>query len=283
MKRLPLWLKKTQGPMSRIHHLKTILRRRNLHTVCESARCPNIGECFSKPTATFMILGDLCARRCGFCNIEGGNFPSVVDTGEPGNIAITVKEMGLSYVVITSVTRDDLVDGGAAQFALTIQAIRGTIPSIFIEVLTPDFRGDRGALGTVLNAGPDIFNHNVETVPALYPIVRPQANYERSLGLLETAKKWGVTVKSGIMLGLGERREEVAGVMEDLISIGCDALTIGQYLQPNRRCLEVKEYVEPERFKEYDELGRSMGFKYVFSGPFVRSSYNAEFQLSARK
>jgi lipoic acid synthetase len=230
-----------------------------------------------------MILGDICTRRCGFCNIEGGNFPSDIDMDEPVNIAITVKEMGLKHVVITAVTRDDLADGGAAQFALTIQAIRDSMPAIFVEVLTPDFRGERGALGTVLKAGPDIFNHNVETVPSLYSTVRPQASYERSLGLLETAKRWGLTVKSGIMLGLGEKRREVLGVMEDMLSVGCDALTIGQYLQPNRGCLEVMEYVEPERFKEFEELGKSMGFKYVLSGPFVRSSYNAEYQLAAKE
>ncbi|MFQ5585993.1 MAG: lipoyl synthase [Thermodesulfobacteriota bacterium] len=277
--RLPVWLRKRRGTMEGLHHLKRVLRKRNLHTVCESARCPNIGECFSKPTATFMLLGDVCTRRCRFCNIEGDLSPAPVDREEPENIAITVKEMGLRHVVITSVARDDLPDGGAAQFALTIQAMRDSIRSIFIEVLTPDFGGKIRALKTVLDAGPDIFNHNLETVPSLYPLVRPDADYEGSLALLREAKGWGVTTKSGIMVGLGERRREVVAVLEDLLAAGCDAITIGQYLQPMRGCLEVREYVKPETFKEYEEIGREMGFSHVYSGPFVRSSYNAEVQL----
>lgn len=256
--------------------MKSILRKRNLHTVCESARCPNIGECFSKPTATFMILGDVCTRTCGFCSIDKGAKPLLVDPDEPQNIAITARELGLKHVVITSVTRDDLPEGGAAQFALTIKAIKDTISGILVEVLTPDFRGDFKALSTVLEARPDIFNHNLETVPTLYPLVRPQAGYSTSLAVLRKAKASGVMTKSGIMVGLGETKEEVKKVLKDLFEAGCDAVTIGQYLRPTRANLEVVEYVTPEVFKEYEEYGLGIGLKYVYSGPFVRSSYNAE-------
>ena len=276
MKRLPSWAKKTLGPASALHEMKAILRKRNLHTVCESARCPNIGECFSKPTATFMILGDVCTRTCGFCSIDKGATPLLVDPHEPMNIAITAKELGLKHVVVTSVTRDDLPDGGAGQFALTIKAIRDNISRILIEVLTPDFNGDEGALTSVFEARPDIFNHNLETVPSLYSIVRPQARYLRSLEVLEKSKAAGLITKSGIMVGLGEKPEEVMEVLKDLKSSGCDAVTIGQYLRPTRGNLEVIEYVEPEVFKEYEEFGRKLGLGHVYSGPFVRSSYNAE-------
>ena len=276
MKRLPPWAKKRLGPASSLHEMKSILRRRNLHTVCESARCPNIGECFSKPTATFMILGDVCTRTCGFCSIEKRSMPLAVDPDEPQNIAITAKELGLKHVVVTSVTRDDLPEGGAAQFALTIKAIKDTISGILVEVLTPDFKGDFKALATVLEARPDIFNHNLETVPSLYPRVRPQARYSTSLEVLRKAKETGVMTKSGIMAGLGETTEEVRAVLRDLLAAGCDAVTIGQYLRPARTNLEVVEYVAPEVFKEYEEYGLGIGLKYVYSGPFVRSSYNAE-------
>ena len=276
MKRLPSWAKKTLGPASALHEMKAILRKRNLHTVCESARCPNIGECFSKPTATFMILGDVCTRTCGFCSIDKGATPLLVDPHEPMNIAVTAKELGLKHVVVTSVTRDDLLDGGAGQFALTIKAIRDNISRILIEVLTPDFNGDEGALASVFEARPDIFNHNLETVPSLYSIVRPQADYRRSLEVLEKSKRAGLITKSGIMVGLGETPEEVREVLKNLKSSGCDAVTIGQYLRPTRGNLEVKEYVEPDVFKEYEEFGRQLGLGHVYSGPFVRSSYNAE-------
>lgn len=276
MKRLPPWAKKRLGPASRLHEMKAVLRKRNLHTVCESARCPNIGECFSKPTATFMILGDVCTRRCGFCSVDKLADPLAVDPCEPENVAVTTKELGLKHVVVTSVTRDDLPDGGAGQFALTIRAIKDNIPAILVEVLTPDFNGEETPLLTVLRAGPDIFNHNLETVPSLYPIVRPQANYRRSLDVLRMAKAFGVTTKSGIMVGFGETKDEVRSVLDDLASIGCGAVTIGQYLRPSRENLEVREYVEPEVFKEYEEYGRATGIRYVYSGPFVRSSYNAE-------
>ncbi len=256
--------------------MKSILRKRNLHTVCESARCPNIGECFSKPTATFMILGDVCTRTCGFCSIDKVAKPLLVDPEEPQNIAVTALELGLKHVVITSVTRDDLPEGGAAQFALTIKAIKDNISGILVEVLTPDFRGDFKALSTVLEARPDIFNHNLETVPSLYPLVRPQADYSTSLDVLRKAKASGVMTKSGIMVGLGETAGEVKAVLRDLFEAGCDAVTIGQYLRPTRANLEVVEYVTPEVFKEYEEYGLKTGLKYVYSGPFVRSSYNAE-------
>ncbi len=276
MKRLPPWAKKPLGPASSLHEMKSILRKRNLHTVCESARCPNIGECFTKPTATFMILGDVCTRICGFCSIDKGKDPLKVDPHEPANIALTAKELGLKHVVITSVTRDDLPGGGAGQFALTIKAIKDNISGILVEVLTPDFEGDEEALKVVLDARPDIFNHNLETVPSLYPQVRPQADYRRSLNVLRCAKSFGVMTKSGIMVGLGETKDEVKEVLRDLLASGCDAVTIGQYLRPSRQNLEVKEYVDPGVFKEYEDYGKAIGLRHVYSGPFVRSSYNAE-------
>jgi len=275
-KRLPSWAKRKLGPASRLHEMKSVLRSRGLHTVCESARCPNIGECFSKPTATFMILGDVCTRGCGFCSIDKGRVPLAPDPSEPGNIALTVKELGLRHVVITSVTRDDLHHGGAAQFALTIKAIKDNISGISVEVLTPDFKGDIDALRLVFDAGPDIFNHNLETVERLYPVVRPQAIYGRSLDVLRLASDSGIFTKSGIMVGLGETVDEVKTVLHDLKGAGCDAVTIGQYLRPTRENLEVVEYVEPEVFALYERYGVEAGLKYVYSGPFVRSSYNAE-------
>ncbi len=276
MKRLPQWAKRKLGPASRLHEMKAILRSRGLHTVCESARCPNIGECFSKPTATFMILGDVCTRSCGFCSIDKSRAPLAVDPCEPANIALTAKELALKHVVITSVTRDDLPHGGAAQFALTIKAIKDNISGISVEVLTPDFGGEEAALRMVLDARPDIFNHNIETVERLYPVVRPQAAYQRSLDVLRTASESGVFTKSGIMAGLGETEDEVRQALGDLKAAGCGAVTIGQYLRPTRQNLDVVEYVEPEVFARYERFGMEAGLKYVYSGPFVRSSYNAE-------
>lgn len=274
-KRLPVWARKRLGDPGDIHRIKAILRSRGLHTVCESARCPNIGECFSKPTATFMILGDSCTRRCAFCGV-GKGAPLPPDGNEPQNIAVTAKEMGLKHVVVTSVTRDDLADGGAGHFALTIRALKDTIPGISVEVLTPDFKGSAYALKTVLKAGPDIFNHNLETVRSLYGVVRPGAVYERSLEVLSRAKACGAFTKSGIMVGLGETGPEVRGLLGDLKSSGCDAVTIGQYLRPSLKNLEVRQYVPPEVFGEYEEYGNSIGIKNMYSGVFVRSSYNAE-------
>jgi lipoic acid synthetase len=275
-KRLPPWARRPLGQPSKLHEMKAILRKRNLHTVCESARCPNIGECFTKPTATFMILGDVCTRNCGFCSVSKKGPPQGVDPAEPRNVALTAKELGLKHVVITSVTRDDLPDGGAGQFALTIRAIRDTIFNILIEVLTPDFMGDTVALDLVFGAGPDIFNHNLETVPRLYPLVRPQADYFRSLEALRRARDAGLMTKSGIMVGLGESKDEVKGVLADLLKAGCGAVTIGQYLRPTRANLDVKEFLRPGVFKEYELYGRELGLGRVYSGPFVRSSYNAE-------
>src|SRR3989338_8559181 len=292
-KRLPSWLSRPMGQPSKLHTMKNILRSRNLHTVCESALCPNIGECFSKPTATFMILGDVCTRGCGFCAVEktstfspsplwgegGGRGKALpVDTDEPQNIALTAKELGLRHVVITSVTRDDLADGGATQFALTIRAVKDTISSISVEVLTPDFKGAEKSLKIVLDEKPDIFNHNLETVPSLYTKVRPQADYRQSLKVIEMAKKMrpDIITKSGLMVGLGETEDEIKSVLKDLFNTGCDAVTIGQYLRPSVKNLAVIKYIPLEVFKEYESYGKEIGLKYVYSGPFVRSSYNAE-------
>jgi len=275
-KRLPSYLKKPLGRPASLHALKKTLRDRGLNTVCESARCPNIGECFTKPTATFMILGDVCTRRCGFCAVTKGLGTVAVSPDEPRNIALTAGEMALKHIVITSVTRDDLSDGGAGQFARTIKALRSEMKDIKVEVLIPDFKGDRGALKIVLDAAPDILNHNLETVPALYKKVRPQADYMRSLDLLVTAKESGLFTKSGIMVGLGETKKEVRQLLRDLACVGCDGVTIGQYLQPKSSSLDVIDYIKPAVFKEYEDYGKSIGIPRVYSGPFVRSSYNAE-------
>ena len=273
-RRLPPWLKKSFRNL-KSHDVKRLLRKRNLHTVCESAKCPNIFECFSKPTAAFMILGNVCTRNCGFCAVFSGD-PLPVNPIEPEEVAKTAVEIGLNHVVITSVTRDDLEDGGAKQFALTINAVRKISSDISVEILTPDLDPQE-----ILKSGkPDIYNHNIETVPRLYPEVRPQADYNKSLKLIETVKRKAPEVisKSGIMVGLGERFEEVVNVMSDLRTVGCDAITIGQYLQPSKNHLPVEKFIYPEVFDQYKEIGNEIGFKYTTSGPFVRSSYNAERQ-----
>jgi lipoic acid synthetase len=274
--RLPEWARKRLGNPGDIHRMKSLLRSRGLNTVCESARCPNIGECFSKPTATFMILGSVCTRACGFCNVDKGQRPMPPSEEEPRNIALAAKELGLRHVVITSVTRDDLPDKGALQFALTIRALKDSIPSISVEVLCPDFLGDAASLDAVLKAGPEIFNHNLETVKSLYPVVRPEADYAMSLRVLAKAVESGVKAKSGIMVGLGESKEEVKGLLRDLRDIRCSSVTIGQYLRPGIKNLPVREYVLPEVFTEYEAYGKGIGIKDVYSGTFVRSSYNAE-------
>ena len=275
--RLPAWLRKPETAFVALHEIKRELRRLELHTVCESARCPNIHECFRRGTATFMILGDRCTRGCGFCAVPKARHPAPPDPNEPTHVAQMARAMNLRHVVVTSVNRDDLPDGGARHFAETIRAIRAALPAATIEVLTPDFLGDLEAVTTVLEARPDVFNHNVETVPRLYPRVRPQARYERSLAVLEfAARNGGTLVKSGLMVGLGERCEEVEEVLRDLRRCGVSIVTIGQYLQPTRRNLPVAEYVPPERFEAYRETGLRLGFRAVFSGPFVRSSYMAE-------
>jgi len=277
--RKPPWLKKRIPPFQDLQRVKSILVEADLHTVCEEARCPNLGECFSQGTATLLILGKICTRDCGFCAVEHGAPAPLVEV-EPKHVAQAVKKMGLRYVVITSVTRDDLPDGGASYFAKTIQAIRALDPSIKVEVLIPDFRGELDSLRIVLKERPDVLNHNIETVPRLYPVVRPEANYKRSLDLLKKSKENypNILTKSGFMLGLGETNEEVLDLLLELREVGCDFLTIGQYLQPHTNRLPVVRYVPPEEFEVYRKIGEGMGFKMVSSGPFVRSSFHA-FQM----
>jgi lipoic acid synthetase len=274
--RLPEWLKKRAPDPAVLARMKRLVDGLELHTVCESANCPNQGECFAQGTATFMILGDICTRNCTFCAVESGR-PLAVDTSEPAHLVEAVKRLGIRHVVITSVTRDDLDDGGAAQFVRCIEAIRACDPSITIEVLIPDFQGSLPILKLVLDSSPTILNHNVETVPRLYPEVRPQARYERSIDLLWRAKTEapGIITKSGLMVGLGETLPEVIEVMEDLREIECDFLTIGQYLRPSAKHHQVVRFVPPPEFDEYKSLGKRMGFRAVASAPFVRSSFHA--------
>ncbi len=274
--RLPEWIK-TGRHGGLLHDTKRVLRSYGLSTVCEEARCPNAGECFSKPTATFMILGSTCTRNCGFCSVKSST-PGPVDPDEPGRIAMAVRDMGLRYVVITSVTRDDLYDGGAEQFAKTVLSVRECMPDTKVEVLTPDFKGNPRDVDTVLQSEPDVFNHNIETVPRLYSIVRPFAGYGRSLNILEHVKKTAPAIftKSGLMLGLGETFDEVGEVFRDLKDAGCEFLTVGQYLRPSKFNLPVIEYIEPVIFERLRLAALSMGFKCVASAPLVRSSMNAE-------
>ena len=280
--RPPEWIREKRMRLSQLHGVKDVMRRHALSTVCEEARCPNRGECFSRGTATFLMLGDVCTRTCGFCDIAHGK-PSAVDPLEPYRLATAAREMGLQFVVLTSVDRDDLPDGGASHFAEAIRALRRLDPAPGIEVLTPDFQGRFASLATVVEARPDVFNHNVETVPRLYTRVRRGARLDRSLGLLAAARTLdpSITTKSGFMLGLGEREDEILSLLEDLRGAGVDIVTIGQYLQPSRENLPVEEYVRPERFAFYREAGQRLGFRHVFSGPFVRSSYRAEEALRA--
>ena len=281
--RIPPWARKKYN-IGELAKVKAELRGLGLHTVCESARCPNIGECFKKPTATFMVLGDTCTRACRFCAVGKGR-PQPPEPDEPRNIAEAVRKLGLKHAVITSVTRDDLPDGGAGHFAAVIRLLRDEFPGLITEVLTPDFKGSEASLQTVIEAGPHIFNHNLETVPRLYKTVRPQEIYERSLAVLRKAKELApkVYTKSGIMAGLGETEDEVLTVLHDLREAGCGLLTIGQYLRPMKENIEVAEYVLPEVFERYAEAARGMGFVSVASSPFVRSSYNAEEVFTAIK
>ena len=277
--RLPEWLRKPVRNVEADHELKKMLRTRGLHTVCEEARCPNRNDCFARGAATFMILGDVCSRSCGFCSVKTGRgLPMEQLNGEPDQVAEAAAQLNLSYVVITSVNRDELPDGGAEHFANTIHAVRRRLPAAKIEVLTPDFKGDRRALHIVLDAAPDTFNHNVETVPRLYHRVRPQADYQQSLEVLQEARRHApaALTKSGFMVGLGEHRDEVKRLLEDLRAYLVDVVTIGQYLQPTRSHLPVEEYVHPDVFDEYKEFGEHLGFRAVFSGPLVRSSFMAE-------
>jgi lipoic acid synthetase len=279
--RLPEWARKGPTHFESLNRLKADLRRLHLHTVCESARCPNIHECFHRGAATFMILGNFCTRGCGFCAVPKGSPAKQdmrLDQNEPTGVAEMAARMNLRYVVITSVNRDDLPDGGSNHFAETVRQVRRLLPAARIEVLTPDFCGDLDAVARVLDAGPDVFNHNMETVPRLYGRVRPQADYRQSLAVLAFARRHraGVLIKSGFMVGLGESGEEVRELLRDLRAVEADVATIGQYLQPTRRNLAVAEYIEPRQFDEYRDYGLSLGFKMVFSGPLVRSSYMAE-------
>ena len=280
--RAPEWIRARKLRLADLHEVKGVMRRHRLHTVCEEARCPNRGECFAAGTATFLLLGDVCTRACGFCDIATGR-PGPVDPLEPARVRSAAESMGLGFVVLTSVDRDDLPDGGAGHFAATIRALRTLTPAPGIEVLTPDFQGRFDALRVVIEARPDVFNHNVETVPRLYPTVRRGARLDRSLGLLSAARilEPSLTTKSGLMLGLGEREDEVRELLEALRGASVDIVTIGQYLQPSRENLPVVEYVPPETFDRHREFGERLGFRHVFAGPFVRSSYRAEEALRA--
>jgi len=273
---LPPWLIKRTPKSRNIKAIKELLSGLPVETVCENAKCPNIGECYSEKTVTFMILGNICTRSCGFCAVKHGK-PKSVDENEPRIIAEATKRLNLSHVVITSVTRDDLPDGGAGQFAKCVYQLSTNNSQLTTEVLIPDFQGDENSLRIVVDAKPDILNHNIETIPRLYKTVRPQANYERSLNVLKNARKMSVNcTKSGLMVGLGEREEEVFQVMKDLKSAGCDVLTIGQYLSPSKENLKVEEYINPSQFEKYKDFGYELGFTHIESGPFVRSSYKAK-------
>ena len=272
----PEWLKLSPLNPTILGEMGRLMRGLKLHTVCESAQCPNRTECFGAGTATFMILGNICTRDCTFCGVKKGK-PLAPDPQEPEHLVTAVDKLGLRYVVITSVTRDDLPDGGASQFAQTIKAIHKYDPCIMVEVLIPDFKGSLSALQTVVDTRPTVLNHNVETVPRLYPEVRPKADYQRSTELLKQAKLLNsrILTKSGFMLGLGEVRQEVIGLMADLREAGCDFLTIGQYLPPSLRHHRVVRYVPPEEFEEYSDIGKQLGFRRVVSGSLVRSSFHA--------
>jgi lipoic acid synthetase len=279
--RLPVWLRRRVRENESTLELKSFLRRKKINTVCQSAGCPNIVECFQRSTATFMILGNVCTRHCKYCGVSKGS-PSSVDLDEPQRIKEVVGTLKLRHVVLTSVTRDDLDDGGARHFAKTVEAIR-QIPSCpSIEVLIPDFRGRQRSLEIVLESPIDVLAHNIETVPSLYPRVRPEADFERSLSVLKMAKTISpdIIIKSGLMLGLGESTDEAISVFNQLFEIGCDALSIGQYLPPDIRSYPVCEYITPKKFKEYEKMLKKMGFHWVQAGPYVRSSYHAEMLMS---
>ena len=278
----PEWLKVRAPGSENYHRLKGLMRTLGLHTVCEEANCPNIGECWHHGTATFMILGDTCTRSCGYCNVTHGK-PKPADLAEPANVASAIHAMTLAHVVITSVDRDDLADFGAGHFARTIAETRARIPSCRIEVLIPDFRGDDAALRTVLAARPDVLNHNIETVPRLYRTARPGGRYDRALQLLDRARTWApdIPTKSGMMVGLGEEWNEVVQTMRDLREVGCAILTIGQYLRPSLANMPLARYYTPADFAELKRLGLDMGFGHVESGPLVRSSYHAHEQTDA--
>ena len=278
--RLPAWFKVNVREGRDYQDIRRLTGSLKLHTICEEARCPNIWECWNNRTATFLILGDICTRRCHYCSVTTGR-PLPLDTAEPARVAEAVKVLGLRHAVITSVNRDEIPDGGAGIFAETIMAIRRSLPSCTIEVLIPDFMGDESALETVLAAKPDILNHNIETVSRLFPSVRPQGKYLRSIRLLEAASHKGAVTKSGMMVGLGETIDEVRGVMQDLRAAGCSILSLGQYLQPTTAHWPVLRFYEPSEFQRFKEDGLALGFRHVESGPLVRSSYHAEQQASS--
>jgi len=275
--RLPEWFRLQLPTASAYFATRNLIDDLNLHTVCESARCPNHWECWSKGTATFMIAGDRCTRACGFCAVDTRK-PMSLEADEPERVAEAARRMQLKHMVITAVARDDLADGGAAHFQKVIERVREVTPEVLIEVLTPDFRDEDGPINTVIAARPDIFNHNLETVRSLTSKVRSVATYERSLSVLSKVKKRApeIYTKSGLMLGLGEAKEELLEAMTDLRSVGCDLLTLGQYLQPTKKHLEVEEFIHPDQFTDYKRIAEAMGFSYVASGPLVRSSYHAD-------
>lgn len=282
--RKPSWIRSSLPQGGKAERIKKTLRGCNLHTVCEEAKCPNLGECFSKGTATFMILGDICTRNCSFCAVRKGT-PLPPDDEEPIKIAQAVREFNLNYVVITSVTRDDLEDGGAGLFAKTVEEIKRIESVKGIEILIPDFKGSEKALRRVVDSSPTVINHNLETVRRLYPEVRPMADYDRSLWVLRRIKELNprVITKSGIMVGLGEKKEEVIALMKDLRDVDCDIITLGQYLQPTKANIPIERFVTPKEFKEFEEIAYSLGFKLAFSNPLVRSSYKAEEVLNLLK
>lgn len=280
----PSWLTLRAPEPGTLEKLQEMFKDLSLHTICENAACPNAGECFGRKTATFLILGDLCTRNCRFCNVTHGR-PLPPDPAEPEHLAVAVKQLGLKYVVLTSVTRDDLPDGGAGHFAACINRLHAVCPGTDVEVLVPDFQGDERAVERVLEAGVTVFGHNIETVPELYQTVRPGADYQRSLAVLKAAKKTNpdVFTKSGLMLGLGEERGQVRQVLQDLRSVGCDILTLGQYLRPSLDHLPIVRYIPPDEFKVWEDEAYELGFAFVAAGSFVRSSYKAKEAAQAAK
>lgn len=289
--RFPSWLHRKLPTGVELWNTSKVIAENRLHTVCEEARCPNQMHCWSKKTATFLIMGKECTRNCGFCDIDFTKNPQPLQLDEPERVADSVKKLGLKHVVITMVARDDLPDGGASQVARTIEVIRSEVPAATIEVLTSDFKGDLAALKIVLQAQPEVFNHNIETVKALTPRVRHTATYERTLSVLKAAHDYSqanahlpaMLVKSGLMVGLGESEEQVQETLRDLKEAGCDIITMGQYLQPNRQKLLVKAFITPDQFKKYEAYGYSIGLKHMYCGPFVRSSYNADLVIERAK
>ncbi len=281
--RFPYWLHRKLPKGSELKQTGQVINHHRLHTVCEEAKCPNLLECWSKKTATFLVMGKECSRNCGFCDIDFSKRPKALESDEPERVALSVKELGLNHVVITMVARDDLPDGGAQHLAQVIEEIRRYSDEVTIEILTSDFAGNSAALTTVLEAQPEIFNHNIETVRSLTPRVRHKATYERTLDILKQAAAQrlnpNMKIKSGLMVGLGETEEQVFETLRDLKAVGCDIVTIGQYLQPNRQKLMVKSFVHPDQFEKYEKFGLSIGIPYLYCGPFVRSSYNANVVL----